>query len=88
MQAGTLAKGIVAVLLVGACLATSADARYRRSSHWAEPSASVSRGALLDRFSIAEQGRNPMPSGVNARSSSAYPSHFRRSGGLAAVTTG
>jgi hypothetical protein len=35
MQANMLAKGL-AVLVVGACLATSAEARHRRSWQWTE----------------------------------------------------
>jgi hypothetical protein len=84
MQAGTLAKGVVAVLLVGACLATSADARYRRSSHWAEPSASVP----TESSSTASQSPKGAESYGKQRQREVelgYPSHFRRSGGLAAV---
>ena len=42
MQANMLAKGL-AVFVVGACLATSAEARHRRSWQWAEPPPAASQ---------------------------------------------
>jgi hypothetical protein len=42
MQANMLAKGL-AVFVVGVCLATSAEARHRRSWQWTEPAPAASQ---------------------------------------------
>lgn len=70
-----LAKVMVTVLVVGACLATSADARQRRSWQWTEPS------------SAAPQSPSDAQSENNERRSreADYSARFRRSGGLGAV---
>jgi hypothetical protein len=84
MQAGTLAKGVIAVLVAAACLATSADARHRRSWRWTEPSAS----APTDSSSSVSQSPSeaePYAKGRQRHADFAYSAPFHRSGGLAAV---
>jgi len=84
MQAGTLAKGVVAVLLVGACVTTSADARYRRSWQWTEPSAPAPTDSSS---SVSQLPSNAEPYAKRRQREPyfAYSAPFRRSGGLAAV---
>jgi hypothetical protein len=76
MQAGALAKGIVAVLVVGACLTTTAEARHRRSWQWTEPapaSAQYPSDATMD-----NNERRQRPDLVTS-------ARLRRSNGIAAV---
>ena len=75
MQAGALAKGVVAVLVVGACLATTAEARHRRSWQWTEPAPAAARypsDATMDN----ERRQRP---------DLASSARLRRSNGIAAV---
>jgi LTXXQ motif family protein len=84
MQAGTLAKGVVAVLVAAACLATNADARHRRSWQWSEPSASAPRNSSSSVSELPSQAE-PYANRRLRDADFAYSAPFRRSGGLAAV---
>ena len=75
MQGGMLAKGFVAVLVACVCLATSAEARHRRSSHWTEPSSSSPQSPS------EAQSENERQREADLASSA----RLRRSGGMAAV---
>jgi hypothetical protein len=74
MQGGVLAKGLLAVLVAGACLATSAEARHRRSWKWAEPPSAAPQLPTDATMENERRQREPNP-----------PARFRRTGGVALV---
>ena len=74
MQGGVLAKGLLAVLVAGACLATSAEARHRRSWKWTEPPSAAPQLPTDATMENERRQREPNP-----------PARFRRTGGVALV---
>lgn len=74
MQASILAKGL-AVFVVGACLATTAEARHRRSWQWSEPAAAASQSPTDATMDNERRQRPDLASSAR----------FRRSNGIAAV---
>ena len=74
MQANMLAKGL-AVFAVGACLATSAEARHRRSWQWAEPPPAASQSPTDATVDNERRQRRDLVSSAR----------LRRSSGIAAV---
>src|SRR4051812_2125987 len=73
MQAGTLAKGTVVLFIIGACLATSAEARHRRSWQGTEPAPAASQSPT-----DATNERRQRPDLASS-------ARLRRSSGIAAV---
>ncbi len=76
MQGGMLAHGLVAVLVAGVCVVTSAEARHRRSWQWTEPLSAAAQSPSDDQ---SEKVRRPRGADI------AYSARFRRNGGLGAV---
>ena len=74
MQANMLAKGL-AVFVVGACLATSAEARHRRSWQWTEPPPAASQSPTDATVDNERRQRRDLVSSAR----------LRRSSGIAAV---
>jgi hypothetical protein len=75
MQTGIPVKGLLALLIAGACVATSAEARHRRSWKWTEPP-SVAIQSATDATMDNERGsRGPLAS----------PVRFRSAGGIGLV---
>lgn len=74
MQASMLAKGL-AVFVVGACLATTAEARHRRSWQWSEPAAAASQSPADATMDNERRQRPDLASSAR----------LRRSNGIAAV---
>ena len=75
MQAGTLAKGTVVLFIIGACLATSAEARHRRSWQGTEPAPAASRSPTDATVDNERRQRPDLASSAR----------LRRSSGIAAV---
>ncbi len=75
MQAGTLAKGTVVLFIIGACLATSAEARHRRSWQWTEPAPAASQSPTDATVDNERRQRPDLASSAR----------LRRSSGIAAV---
>src|SRR3954453_406964 len=74
MQTSILAKGLLAVFVAGACLATSAEARHRRSWKWTEPTSATTQSATDAKMDHERGKRERDP-----------PARFRRNGGVALV---
>ena len=74
MRASILAKGLLALLVAGACLHSSAEARHRRSWEWIKPPSAAPQSPTDGTMDNERRQREPNP-----------PARFRRTGGIALV---
>ena len=74
MRTSILAKGLLALLVACACLASSAEARHRRSWEWIKPPSAAPQSPTDATMDNERRQREPNP-----------PARFRRTGGIALV---